>query len=357
MIRFYQTGDDEKIVELLQRTFPKWATFNDPLDLWRWKYINTPLKSLIIIAEMDHRIIACNHTVIYNAKLGSEITKLGYDDDLAIDPNFRGQGLWTKIRDKKNEKLVKLVKYIHTSTTNPIVLQSWIRRNRLLLPFPVTRMLKTDNINDLLKERQTNNKILFSLGYIFFNYINKITNLIRKPKKQLPLIKITQVSNFDENINKFWLQIKDDYNYILEKKKGYLNWRFTNNDRGSHVIFQAKDESGILGYVVIGFRQGSTEGFIEDLIALKDRVDIVDALFSVACNYFEDKGINSLYYQVVRGHPYRKISEWHGFIDTRSRPTIMFDYSINWRGDAQKNIPFLENTSPAQVDFTYATTI
>ena len=66
----------------------------------------------------------------------------------------------------------------------------------------------------------------------------------------------------------------------------------------------------ILGYAVIGLTEegGYTEGLIEDLIALKDRVDVADALLDYACEYFDDRGVNTVYYQVVEGHPYQDLS-------------------------------------------------
>ncbi len=63
-IRYYEPGDDESIVELLKKTFPKWKNFDDPLGLWRWKYINTPLKYFIVVAVADDKIVGCDHSVI-----------------------------------------------------------------------------------------------------------------------------------------------------------------------------------------------------------------------------------------------------------------------------------------------------
>jgi glucosamine--fructose-6-phosphate aminotransferase (isomerizing) len=53
IVRYYQPGDEEKIVELLKKTFPKWTEFKDPLGLWKWKYINTPL-ARALLQYKDH---------------------------------------------------------------------------------------------------------------------------------------------------------------------------------------------------------------------------------------------------------------------------------------------------------------
>ena len=85
-IRYYQPGDEENIIELLKNTFPKWANFDNPLELWRWKYIDTPLRTMIRLVVADDKIIGCSHSLIFNAKLGSEISSIFYGDDLASDP-------------------------------------------------------------------------------------------------------------------------------------------------------------------------------------------------------------------------------------------------------------------------------
>ena len=356
-VRFYEPGDDENIVELLKKTFPKWAEFKDPIGLWRWKYIDTPLKSIISVAVVDDKIVGCNPSLIFKAKLGSEITTLGYFDDLAVDADYRGMGIYNKMHALKKEIFVSSAKYIFSTTVNPIVLESWVKRKRSLLPFTVTRMVKTEDIDHLLEARQTENKPLVKLGYIGLSYLNRITNQFKLPLKQADQFQITQIPEFDERIDSFWNQIKDDYNFILEKKREYLNWRYTDNDRGSHVILQAVHGDEVLGYAVAGYKPGSGEGQVVDLLALRDRLDVVDTLMGRACKCLDGLGASTVYYQLVEGHPYQGVSRRHGFLNSRSRPNVSFDYSINWQGDAPSEIPFLKHTTPSQVYFNYATTI
>ena len=117
----------------------------------------------------------------------------------------------------------------------------------------------------------------------------------------------------------------------------------------------AVDGEEVLGYVVVGYKPGSSEGQVEDLLALKVRVDVADALFDCACMYLDDLGVNTVYYQVVVGHPYQEISMRKGFIDSRSRPNIMFDYAES--SNEKREAPFLKHTDPSQVYFNYATTM
>ena len=107
-----------------------------------------------------------------------------------------------------------------------------------------------------------------------------------------------------------------------------------------------------MGYVVVGYEEGSTEGQIVDLLAIKDRLDVADALFTRACECLSDLGMNTVFYQVVERHPYHELSRRHGFLDSRSRPNIKFS-SVRGGEDTQ----FLKYTAPNQVYFNYATTL
>lgn len=354
-IRYYKSGDDKNIVELLKKTFPKWAAFNNSLDLWRWKYINTPLKTVITVAVADKKIVGCDHAHVLNAKLGPIVTTLGYTDDLAVDSEFRGLGLWRKMQSLKYETFTTLTKYRYSTTMNPVILKSWAKSNRPFLPFPVTRMVKTKDINLQLKETPMKNKYLVKLGYIALKVINWVNNLFKPPIKKLSRFQIKQINEFDNKIDFFWMKIKDDYSFIIEKKQEYLNWRFIDNDRGNHVKFLAVDGEEVLGYMVVGFKPGSSEGHVEDLLALKDRADVADALFEHACNYLDELGLNTMFYQVVVGHPYQKISARYGFLDSRSRPTISIDYTVY--GTEKREVPFLVDITRDQVYFNYADTL
>ena len=110
----------------------------------------------------------------------------------------------------------------------------------------------------------------------------------------------------------------------------------------------------VLGYAVVGFKEGHTEGQIEDLLALKGRFDVAYALLDYACGCLDEFGLNTVFYQVVVGHPYQGLSRRKGFIDTRSKPSILFDYHSYHK---KSEVQFLKHTVPGQVYFNYADTV
>jgi hypothetical protein len=355
-IRLYQPGDDENIVKLLQKTFPKWDNFPDPLNVWRWKYLNMPLRSIVVVAVMDDKIVGCDHSIIFNAKIGSESTVICYTDDVAVDIDFRKLGIWSKMSHYKDE-MNNTTNYEYATTINPIVKNSWIRRGFIAFPFTVTRMVRIKDVNLHLRMRPMENSLLVKWGYSGLKLLNLIMHYSSSLVDYRDNFKIVEITKFDDSIDTFWDKIKDDYNFILEKKHIYLNWRYFDPRGTHHLIMQVMYGGEILGFAAIAIREEGkyAEGYIEDLITLPKRLDVADALLDHICKHFDMLGINSVYYQVVEKHPYQNLSNKYGFINSQSKPNI---YLKNKRASTLSDWDqFLRKTSPSQVYFDYAETI
>lgn len=331
----------------------------DPLKLWRWKYVGSPFGSSVVVAFSGDRVIACNHSIFIPAKVGAEATLLRWGDDLAVDEKYRGQGIWGKLREYRSRHLGAEFKYTYSTTANPVVVKSWQERRREDFPFPVIRMGRIRDVWSYLEKRPVKNMILAFLGFSVLKTIHRLSRVFLRGSKGV-VFDLVQVDSFGDEINVFYDKVAVDYDFILEKKRVFLNWRFSNLGRGRHQIVQAVKGGEILGYAVLGVREddGYIEGQIEDLLALKERSDVVESLLSFACTYFDGLGINAVFYQVVEGHPYRRISEKMGFVNTRSRPTISFSYTEKYReATGLTEIALFKASSPERVYFGYAETV
>jgi hypothetical protein len=359
-IRFYQKGDDEQVVMLLKKIFPKWSAFKDPLSFWRWKYVDNPQKTVITVALVDDKIVGCNHSIIFNAKLGSEISTMSWGDDLAVDEEYRGMHLWAQMREYKDKSREFGEKYTFSTTVNPKVIQSWKERNRAIFPLKVTRMVRIHDVGLHLKMRPMENRKLLVLGYTGLKTLNRFTNLLSSDDEKGSEYQVEEVKEFDKNIDSFWDKIKDDYLFILEKKHPHLNWRFSSSGKGGYHVFQAVKGGEILGYMVLKVKEedGYGEGQIEDLLALKTRSDVAQHLLGYACKFFDECGVNAVYYQMIKGHPYQVFSKREGFVDSRSSPYINFNYTEKYtKMTGISEIDFLKNIKPNQAYFGYAETV
>jgi predicted N-acetyltransferase YhbS len=91
-LRKFQNRDEDALQQLLEKVFP---IFNDN-ELWFWKYRRNPDfdNSLVVIAEKDGQLVGSNYWVLRNLKLSSSLqVKAALGADVAVDPNFRGEGI------------------------------------------------------------------------------------------------------------------------------------------------------------------------------------------------------------------------------------------------------------------------
>jgi hypothetical protein len=85
-----------------------------------------------------------------------------------------------------------------------------------------------------------------------------------------------------------------------------------------------------------------------EVLALKNRLDVVDSFLELAEKYFDEKGVNTVHAVIVSGHPCERILNSHGFIDSREKAIVT--YSAYKEFDA---LTRFENSSPDRLHYQY----
>jgi hypothetical protein len=134
-------------------------------------------------------------------------------------------------------------------------------------------------------------------------------------------LRIVDINRFDERIEIFWDKIKDDYSFITEKSRKYLNWRYCDPRAGEYHIKQAEANGDVLGYCVYRVNKHDSEyprGYIMDLITAPNRIDVTASLLTSALEHLDNLDVNIIYSWAVKGHPNMDILTGHGFVDSKS---------------------------------------
>jgi hypothetical protein len=136
-----------------------------------------------------------------------------------------------------------------------------------------------------------------------------------------------EIQRFNEDINGFSESVKNYYNYVIVKNQEYLNWRYCENRGGSYVIYLARDNEKILGFIVLRinvFKDDYPRGYIVDMLALPKRLDVMNALVNDSVLFFNNKKVNIISCQIVRSHPYEKILKKHGFVYSQQNKSLFY---------------------------------
>ncbi len=314
---------------LLQSVFDGWPNFDlgcSALEHWRWKYRDNVLSSVITLGVSENRVIGARHSYFIRIKIGEESFFSKYSADAAVDPEFRKMGVLNEMRDLSNELSVRAgARYIYYVSSNPILIRSWMRRRP---PFPhgILNLVRVRDIGEQLKVMPVKNAWLMRLGFYMLKLFNGLRNIFGSPPSR-PVLNIDVVSSFDGRMDEFWGRVSEHHGFIVERSRGYLNWRYCDSRGGDFIVKQAEEGGRILGFIVLRvnrIRADYPVGFIVDLLTLPGRLDVADALVGDAVEYFDGQSINLVNFLVVKNHPYEKMMKRHGFLDSRVKPHLFY---------------------------------
>lgn len=345
IFRPYQTGDEEKIVSLLNLVFNSWPNFDvscKPIDHWKWKFIDNPLKaSKIAISSRNNDIIGCSHLLPRKLKIRDKVYISYYGVDVAVHPDFRGIGIYKKLNEIRFNLATKAgIDFSFHSTGNPVLLKHHLKYWQRF-PYPIINLVWIQNVEKQLKAMPMKKAWILKYGYLGAQYLNKLKNslLSHKSLKFKGIIK--NIWNFDARIDDFWEEVSRHYDFIVERKQNYLNWRYCDSRSGKFVIKQAEKDDRILGYIVLSINKKLENypiGFVVDLLTIPYKINVVNALIADAIRYFKNKKINLINYLVMRNHPYEKIFKRNGFINSRLKFHLFYKRHEEDKKNKLKNI-------------------
>lgn len=349
----YISGDERKIVELLELGFGEWPSFNlncSSLAHWRWKYNEVPIgESFIVKVMKGSEIVAALHAYPVEIKVKDKIYLCTYAGDNVVHPDYREQGIsnmmYKEMIELKNSSGV-VFDYFVTST--PYLIESWSKRF-YIFPFTISNLVWIEDIDLQLKEMPVKHPFLVKLGFLASKTLNSQRHKESSKTKKANL-NLEAVEEFDERIDRFWDKISKCYDFIVERSSIYLNWRYCDERSGD--LKQIESGKEILGFCVYGINNKNPEypvGYILDLLALPGEKEAVNVLIQDGLRYFKERKVNLVNCLMPRGHTYYSLLKQHGFLD--SRVELKLFLRLHPERTSIGNI--VASLSPDRIHFTY----
>lgn len=328
IIRDYEKGDEEQIIELLDLVFNDWPKFDlncSKLDHWIWKYFKNPLqKNLLTVAIKDNQIIGNRGGVFRRYKIGTQIyTGLeGYDD--SIHPDFQGKGIYSRMGEHRiNHPDYKDRKIGISATENPLLMERSLRIGDYHFPKKINRYVRIEDI-----EKEVNLGSLEGIknytGFHSLKSFNKISNIIRRPHNNNE-ISILKIDRFSDDINTFIDKMHSSHDFIYERSSDILNWRYCDVGSGMYHVFLAKHREQCVGYIicrVVSKKLETPRGFIVDFLVDKEFSDASYLLLYEVVRFFDERSINMVVGWVTEGHWFESVFSFFGFLNTRRKVGI-----------------------------------
>jgi hypothetical protein len=301
--KFYSEGDEIEIIELLNLCFREWKQYKDPLNYWKWKWLDVPNGATIVIVKKDEKIIAVSHRMYPYVKVGDSELMSGYGDDFATHPDYRVKGLFKELQnftEAEGEK--RGCKLIVSVNSNPITIKNNIKRGRLLLPYKIEHMVLIKDVRLHFQKAGIKHSKIFYLIFSILKILNKISSKFSSFNSNVQDIGVvSRSSHFDDRYDVFWNKIKGSYKLINVKDKQFLNWRYADKRGGNYLIYEVADGSELLGYTILEVRdkEGYKSGNIMELLSLPGREDVLITLINALKAEIPGLGINSLNFKTT----------------------------------------------------------
>jgi ribosomal protein S18 acetylase RimI-like enzyme len=299
--RPYRAGDEKQILNALLGAFGKWPTVDidvPPIEHLRWKlhsHVLAPEHHMI--AEVDGVVASARSLLVQPVRFQGEPRLAFQPVDLAVAPQFQGLGLTRRLR------LIELRKMRETYPSTfaiKLYIRSW---------HPAARRLREQ---------------IVAHGYAFGNRMIAL----ERPNDTLPAQDpatahtLRNVTAFDDRIDAFWREASRPFAFAVDRSREYLTWRYDRR-AGAFTITLAEDGEKLLGYAVT--RTSRNVGYIADLIALPDRLDVARSLLSNALSSFARTDGHTVECWLPTRHAYQPLLRELGF--TRSERKLRFRYT------------------------------
>ena len=326
-IRLFEPGDEKGIVDLLQLAFNGWPKIDlkcEPLDYWKWKYLDNPTKKMAVaVAEHNDQIVGCIHNVQQRVKIFEKTYLFPYGADSAVHPDYRKLGFHTKMSQLKNEQEKSfggLEHYIVSS--NPILIQKNIRHDRPRLPQDVNIYVKIRDVNKHIEKMPPKDPTLKKYGYLSLETWNKIQRRVTSRQTPDKDIEVRPLKRFNEKTDDLWGRVRDNYDFTVERTQDHCNWRYMDERAGAFAVLHAEKDGTTLGYIALRVNRHKEDypiGFIVDLLTDPSERDAAHLLIRDAIEYFNQEEVNLVTGLSTKNDYHMKALTNNGFLDTREQ--------------------------------------
>ena len=352
--RLYEEEDEYNIVNLLTTVFGRWPSYDincDAVDHWRWKYLENPVRPGFISLCLDgDNIVGCFHSVPMRIKIGLNIYNSVTGTDLVVHPDYRRMGMYGEMKKRLFESEKKVgIDFRFGVSDNPILIDKVRRSNYSYLPHDAYKFVK---ISDLAKhvEKWPGVSDTQKYGFMLLKPLNETRNKLQPIKYEA--LEVKEANSFPDSVDNLWENVKNNYNFIVERRSDYLNWRYCHPHSSDYRILYSGCLDRWDGFAVLRIDKSRPDyhiGYIVDFLTRHGEVDCEHSLLSEAVEYFRRENANMVLWQIIEKSHYSKLANSHGFLNSRSK--LFFNYPNDYGKIKDEKI--FQNSHANELHFTY----
>ncbi len=290
-IRRATYADKAIIFEFLQKAYSGRAEFKFP-HRWTWAFENNPFLDggqppvWIAVAE-DGRVIGQSAALVEPLILEQKEYRIGWGIDFFVFPEFRGQGIGTRLQAANNESNEIFMSLSMAEGAASIKSRLGLAAVQDVSLF--TRILhhEATSVASTLRKRLPWLPFTGSIAPITARLLTRRGAPVEHP--DMPAgIEIRREPTFTEAYDRLWERLSEAYAALVRRDAPYLTWKYRHQPHMHHAIFGAYWNGVLSGYMVLRRARPPERnaGIIVDLFAHPDDRELTGALLDHALAFF-----------------------------------------------------------------------
>ena len=325
IIRPYQEGDEQGIVDLLKLTFPNWSSKSNAVDYWRWKYCSPPLGAIVSVAIHKDNIVSVTHDVFQRIKLGDTEYTCLYGDDAATHPDHQGKGVFRRLNnlnDSLQDNSRTIISY--NVPTHPAFTKA-PQKNEVYLPHNLTHYIKVVNPKAYVKNKNLKYSKFTEYGLGFTKGLGNLRATYNKRVSKDENLRIIEPKGFDDSLDSIWKEVSASLNFGVVRDSKYLEWRYGDPRAGRFLLREAFDSDTPVGFSVaeITGEGENTEGYIMEVLTNPRKLNVAYELTHELLLSLESLGVNTIHYRTMEEYPTNEVLSKLGFVTIPFQPKFL----------------------------------
>jgi hypothetical protein len=275
---------DEKLIRSWEKAYPNFK-YKFP-QRFEWLHVDNPLiafmpKSIIYIKE-DEEAVAWTSVIYHRLKVhGQEVAASFGADTFTLD-SARGKGYASMIQKMTTDNVDAQWAISSSPANNRIFIKIGFTEGVPLKRYfkILTSLSKKYFYNSAIEIGSRKNglvKIIYQNTFII-GFVFKLSNFFFGNKKALiskTEIKLEIFSEFNEEHDRIFDEIKNEYDLITVRDSSYLEWRYNKEPYFNYKKFNIFFDNKVIGYLVyrVGDELQDFEGVVNEFVLLDEYKD------------------------------------------------------------------------------------
>jgi GNAT superfamily N-acetyltransferase len=261
-------------------------------ERWAWQYDKNPHcppeGPEIWVAKQDGEILGQYASMPVRLKVKDRTLKASWGMDVMVRPNLQGKGIGSR-----------LFEYWEDHVEAPLGLGLSLASYKLFQKLgwhdvgPVPCYSRPLDPKALLARRF--GSVLAGVLAPFVRFGLRLVYPARKSVRAGVEIQSLE-GTFGESFDRLWDKASSGYDFVAERKSGYLEWKFHEVPYVDYEVYQALRDDELVGYIVlrIAVKNDVRLGLIIDLFAHPEDRGAIDALVEWAATWGRQNGVARL---------------------------------------------------------------